>query len=1210
MSNPSPKSVEQIQQELLAGTGRLVTSAQRLVRWRAVVVCLSLLLVALIALVLLDWGLRREEAGLRILFAGILATIGGAATVWILMPAWRFSCSPVEVARWVESQQPALGERLSTAVQFSQIDPADSRYGSSHFRGSALSAWQSAGVQLDWDGYLDKTRWWRAVTVLAVIVGGLATSFAVWPEFSWLGLRRVVLPFSSMPWPRADRLAFLDPPAAVPLGSELQLEVVDLNSPMPPAIDLQVRRLGESESQLQTMAATMMDGLAVATLAEVTEAIEVRAIGGDDDTMAWHRIEVVQPPALAQQLFRTYPPDYAGQAAQEIVGSRIRVLAGTGVTFTGRLSEPVRGLAIKLSSTTTEQTRSSANTASPPEVANASTATQAAADWQLTLDADGQSFRISAANSEAWVADRSLAWQLEITTADDLRLALPGWWSIEVVPDLVPVAALQPPLMSDVAADGAVKIFGRASDDLGLVRVTAFGSRTPPASGSALVSDGNRADEVLLDSEEPTVERELLSIGLDAPKDYAVDDMWRVAAELDAAVDEEFYVWLEAEDALGQIGRSQPQKLAVRAASELLSATQQRERKVLERLRELADAQRRNLQLAGRSATIVEQTQQFARETADAVTSVSQIQESLRAELSESETGVVAELSSLVEVLEQNQLGDSEQSAGLGALRAELQALDSAEMAAAVEAARSAASLGKQSLKREGLVDQELSRALQSSSQTQRGVLSRLEALVDQLSRAESAQQVRQELADLLALQRQLLADTEALQLQQVAGGEAHQLEQSRAGLGADQQAAAQKMDDLLERIAGLESTAEETAMVQQLEQARQQLEEQRVGGLMRTATDQIAGSQLTKATNTQREVVDRLAEALSALGGVANQQSSLAGRAERLRQASEALSELSSAQADLAQQMQSATSDALADLAEDQAGLQDAAQQQSKALQQQGEMSADHSMKAAQQAQQQASESLEQNDREGAAQAAEQAADELAAAAESLAERQEQMASEVQKEQFFQLAQALERLVSDQRPVVDALAQLAENIGSPPTNVERDEALATAARQEGVRQQLEAVRRETDRLPAFSWALEQADADMSRAVAAAGRFRLDPDATQAADAALRKLELAAEAIRSESPPSADGEEQEQEQSAEASSEQDGETRLIPPVASLKLLRALQLDINDRTEFLQQSAEPALRRNQLLRELSQQQEALGVQLGRLIEEFTPPREGN
>ncbi len=205
---------------------------RRLYRLRGLLMAAVVVVGAMFALAGLDMLLQREELGLRVLFFGLWSGCVALAMYFLLAPAWRFSPSKVEVARWIERAQPELGERLSTAVQLADA-AADQRLGSEQFRGAAIRNWASYAASVDWRSYLDHSSWLRAASGLAalVIVAGI---FAAWrPADAQLALTRLFAPWAELPWPQRDQLRFVNLPKVIASGHELNVEIIDLVPPCP-----------------------------------------------------------------------------------------------------------------------------------------------------------------------------------------------------------------------------------------------------------------------------------------------------------------------------------------------------------------------------------------------------------------------------------------------------------------------------------------------------------------------------------------------------------------------------------------------------------------------------------------------------------------------------------------------------------------------------------------------------------------------------------------------------------------------------------------------------------------------------------------------------------------------------------------------------------------------------------------------------------------
>ena len=255
------------------------------------------------------------------------------------------------------------------------------------------------------------------------------------------------------------------------------------------------------------------------------------------------------------------------------------------------------------------------------------------------------------------------------------------------------------------------------------------------------------------------------------------------------------------------------------------------------------------------------------------------------------------------------------------------------------------------------------------------------------------------------------------------------------------------------------------------------------------------------------------------------------------------------------------------------------------------------------------ASEALGDSDQSRAADSAERAAQELQSAAEEVQKRAREMSEQLQQETKEQAAYRLEKelrqMVGAQQDVVDGIDELAgQSVLRQPGTAEVAEGLAS--RQGIIRQRIEYVMDESamldeGELPGFTWVLKTISSEMARAEAALQRMRIVPEAQSAATAALTKLKLAATALRENSEQQAEQAASELGESPENSSEESESGRKVPPLASLKLLRGLQLDLNERTARIGRGSGDAAWRSRQLGALAVQQKEMALQLESILE---------
>lgn len=651
-------SIEQTRQQLVLETRRIVRSANRTIRWCAGLRWLTVVLATLLALALFDCLLRREELGMRWLQ---LLTWLCVASYWgyrWLLPALRFAATPIDLARWIERQRPVLAGQLSTVLELSQIDPRDHRFGSGSFQEAALQQWtQSSHVQ-SWQAQVDATPVRRsALMFLSVVL--LAGLFGiVWPVESGLAFRRTLLPWASNRWPQQDLLQLHHLPDAVGHGAVVALEITDTKPPLPDLVQVQLRFMDADQAEPLVITAQRLGDIAVANLPPLGRDVQVRAIGGDDRSMPWRTVRVLAVPVWNNFRFQVELPEYAQKStarslripdAQQLNSDgtyhvprqQLQILAGSRVHFQGELNQSVQAVQLLPESDTVRSDQMRPNV-------QRSDATQDGSQYiSADLEPSGKVVSLQILPSSAWNQAPTARWKFQFQVDQQTRLTSGQDWGIEIQEDQAPVCELDEGLLPSVAVGGQLNLTGLASDDWGLQQVKAkmsFLSR-------------------------PDIELEL-PIAIHPPIHEcpvrAVWDFQAMAAAQGIAVvpQEQIWIWLEAQDQLGQVGVSQKLRLTVETSARQLELIASKQTALGQKLRELQDAQQSG-QLASRQLS-----QQIARadnidqakrqSIQDTLAGVMHLQQSVQEQLFDSQQSVQMQLKQMLEALESNQLTGSE----------------------------------------------------------------------------------------------------------------------------------------------------------------------------------------------------------------------------------------------------------------------------------------------------------------------------------------------------------------------------------------------------------------------------------------------------------------------------------------------------------------------------------------------------------------------
>ena len=326
---------------------------------RAVATVLCCVLAAGLIIAFGDFLLRIEDAGTRWLFTlGWLAAITGA--VWyFLVPVFRSKWSDKTVALWIERRFPSLANRLSSSLEFLQTGES---LGSKPLMRSVINRTTTDVENLDLSQALDYRSTFNRIICAVGLALVCAILFATNTAASGKALTRLLFPFQNNPWPRVHHLVFVDPPTKVARGGDLRLALIDESAELPAHVDLEMRYEGQAKSELDVIpmqrVAADLNGSSSDALGNdhgsveqmvfernnVSRSFQYRAVGGDDQSMAWRTLEVVEAPQITAGQIRLAPPDYTGWQPSILAEADggLRVIEGTKISFSGSSDRRLR----------------------------------------------------------------------------------------------------------------------------------------------------------------------------------------------------------------------------------------------------------------------------------------------------------------------------------------------------------------------------------------------------------------------------------------------------------------------------------------------------------------------------------------------------------------------------------------------------------------------------------------------------------------------------------------------------------------------------------------------------------------------------------------------------------------------------------------------------------------------------------------------------
>jgi hypothetical protein len=995
-----------------------------------------------------------------------------------LLPSLRFAATPIDLARWIERQRPALAGQLSTVLELSQIDPRDHRFGSGSFQEAALQQWtQSSHVQ-SWQARVDVTPVRRAaVTFLSVAL--LASLFGiVWPVESGLAFRRTLLPWAANRWPQQDQLQLHYLPDAVGHGAVVPLKITDTKPPLPDLVQVQLRYMDAAQAEPLAITAQRLGDIAVANLPPLNRDVQVRAIGGDDHLMPWRTVRVLAVPVWNNFRFQVELPGYAQNStarsiripdAQQLNSDgtyrvprqQLQVLAGSRVHFQGELNQSVQAVKLLPESETVRSDQMRQN------VQRSDANQDSSQNISAELDSSGKVVSLQILPSAAWDRAPTARWKFQFQVDQQTRLTSGQGWGIEIQEDQAPVCELDEGLLPSVAVGGQLNLVGMASDDWGLQQV------------KAKMSFHSRPD---LELELPIAIQPPIH---ECPVRVVWDFQVMAAAQgLTIAPQEQIRIWLEAKDQLGQVGVSQKLRLTVETSARQLELIASKQTVLGQKLRELQDAQQ-----SGQLAT---------RQLAQQIAGADNIDQATRQSIQDTLSGVMhlqqsvqMQLKQMLEALESNQLTGSE-------LNQHWQALDKMLQEQAENPARQAWEAAQQwqaelqstnpNIASESQSDSSASRLDAAQSQ----LLQALQQLVDRLNGQEQYGRLRGQLSAVATAQKALSEKVTDLQVDLSEFGD--NVLQSQWSQMADQQ---QRLASQLENWIGQAHVIQEFGLSDsqknRLHLATDVLIDGQAISIAREVGSSLQSRNWSQSVDHQKRLQSNLQAALKHLG-------------------------------DFDRSMQQ--------------GLDSASAESSDNLR-----------------------------------------------------------------QLDQIKQTLGRLVLMQQELMPQYNILADRLQQ---SVEPQEFLAWSGpllqQQDAVKQELQSLLDSIEGLATWDWLGQQILQDLTRAIAATQRQRVNPDAIDAAEGALRKMSLAVESLAQSMQASQVALQESKPQDFNENStdtDQSEQQWNSPDMVSLILLRNLQQTLQEQTATLSEITDDARRRIRQT-ELIRMQRELAVRLEELI----------
>ena len=1107
--------------------------------------CALVALAGLVVAALGDYTLHLDDQGLRILATLAVAAVAVWAIVRYFVPALRARMTDVDVALHIERRHPELRDRLAAAVEFLSQPETTAYGGSPALRRAVVAATTDAAQQLPTAGVVNTRPMRRAAYGLFGAIAVVAALVLLDPMGARIAAARLFNPWSDTAWPQRTHLEFRESVTQVFQGAPLELEVIDArDAELPPEVFLEWRYLTPGdEGPLERVRMQARESSATYHFDSLTRPLVYRAVGGDDDSMSWTRLDVVVAPAVQSLAARLEFPAYTGWQPQTVRGP-IRALRDTNVVLLGKSTKPL---------------------------ASAQLHFESGQKLIGQIDEDSLGFELPARDQPLLIVDASTSFSIVLEDQDGYVGGDQARYELRAIEDSPPSVNIEQPATNlYVTGQADVPLSIVARDDLAIAKI------------ELCVLRSDRSEHGIVKT---VLFAGPLSIAPHpAPQDFtsagdrrALDHVWALAPlELTPGTQLAFHV--SAADYLPQTGESAPRRITIITAEEFRDRIAARQGHVLGQLAQALDHQR---QARARIAEIeiqLDQVGTLEQQHVDQMQVGELAQRQVERMLADESDGAAAQLRQLLAELEHNHISSPDLQRQLGWLLSQVEQMAREplpairrELTEALKQAQSALDAGDQA-------PDEVSSLLATTGQQQNEVVESLENLIDELARWDHYRRFARELTQIQDEQQQL-ADATAQQAQRLLSRAAREPDaQAQADLdklSAQQHELARRVDRILSGMANMRDqiAAEQGDAANSLADALHEAGRLALSGRMREVAGQVARNQIGQAPAAQRQLAEDVEELINVLSNRPERE--LSRLVEKLRQAESDLADLQQQQQGLRRKMAAAAEiedpqeqrRELMRLAAEEQALQEQVAALARRVERLQAEQAGRTLRGAARQMGESGAAGNSGDGQQAADAADNAARDLEEAQQQLARRRRQAEMDLAFEQLAQMADALSALRDQQVNVVDETIRLDE-LRRSQGHLSRAQTISLrnlARMQAGLSREAHNLEQKLSAAAVFRLALSRAGREMERAAEQLTAEQTGADTQQTERQALTRLEQLLASLEPES-----GEESEGGQGGEQQGEAQGQPPAdgIPAVAQLKMLKMMQEDVNQRTQRL------------------------------------------
>lgn len=712
-----------------------ITSLRRRLRRLVVLYALAWIVAAVVATMVVlggtDYVFRFQDRGIRLIFSAVVLGVLGWTCWRFLLRGLSARLRDVELAMRLQRRFPALGDSLASAVEFLQQPEDDPTAGSVSLRRAVIAQTAAETEVLDFSDVLQRGPAVRVgLSALAIcLVAAILLVFG-WPD-SRTAVARLVNPLGKFAYLQKTHLALREPvQRVVARGQAFEVEVVDAQgAKLPAEVRICYRFEGpDGNPKEETERMHFLGDAMTARRENVSRPFSFRVEGGDDSSMDWVGVEVLEPPMIESVSVKLVPPAYTG-LGPETAERLIRALVSTRVEIAGRATKPLESAALCLDD---------------------------GRRLPVRLGDDGLTFSVAGADGSGLVIDKSGAYWLELTDRDGLGGDGGVRWEIRAVPDSPPSVTIEQPTGTVyVTPQAVVPLRAVVKDDLRVRRVELVAARPDqPGADPWVFSLYHGTDKVPPQTAGFSSGAEL---GETLPP---IAYRWDLAAmKLRPGTQVTFFA--RAADYRPQTGQSEPRRLAIITPEELADRIAARQSVILAELARILQLQRESRRQVAAEEIQVRRLGYLDQREVDRLGGAELTQRQVARGLTSRSEGVPVHVLGLLADLENNKIDSPDVRRRMEGILAELDRLGAEhlpviarELTAAIKASQ--VRLEEQPAARPAEGKDAIAASLATAGAHQDAVIESLEQMLGRLAQWENYRRFHRDVGQLLREQEEL----------------------------------------------------------------------------------------------------------------------------------------------------------------------------------------------------------------------------------------------------------------------------------------------------------------------------------------------------------------------------------------------------------------------------------------------------------------------